>query len=457
MLKAPKLLTRTLSLRLSVMIVSAIALLLLASLGIMFYFSRQALKQEALQNAEQTLEGTVQHIDNILLSVEQATGNIYFNIINHLNDPKTLDTYCQRLVESNPYIANCTITKSTPKENEPPLWTDPKPDKKTGEKNVTTFRLPIYNMQGQQIGVMTTEVAISQLSQIVLAAKPTKNGYCTLLGSDGSFIVHPDTNKLLHQTVFTQLQEGADASVKEAADAMVSGQSGYKEFIMNGQDCFVFFKPFERSAVPGRTMVQLGWSVGVVFPEDDIRGDYDKLRYYVFAIAIIGLLLLFLLCGFVTHRQLLPLRMLTHSAQRIATGNYDETIPDTHRHDEIGTLQDNFRQMQLSLATNVKELEQLKATLNERGELLRKAYRKAQEANRMKMAFLHNMTNQMLDPTMVVSQKVSILCDYWKELSQQESNKISEDIQQKAAIITELLKHMLDDSEAEAGKEVEHE
>ena len=82
MLKAPKLLTRTLSLRLSVMIVSAIALLLLASLGIMFYFSRQALKQEALQNAEQTLEGTVQHIDNILLSVEQATGNIYFNIIN---------------------------------------------------------------------------------------------------------------------------------------------------------------------------------------------------------------------------------------------------------------------------------------------------------------------------------------------------------------------------------------
>ena len=73
MLKMPKLLTRTLSLRLSVMIVSAIALLLLASLGVMLYFSRQALKQEALQNAEQTLEGTVQHIDNILLSVEQAT------------------------------------------------------------------------------------------------------------------------------------------------------------------------------------------------------------------------------------------------------------------------------------------------------------------------------------------------------------------------------------------------
>ena len=74
----------------------------------------------------------------------------------------------------------------------------------------------------------------------------------------------------------------------------------------------------------------------------------------------------------------------------------------------------------------------------------------------MKMTFLHNMTNQMLDPTMVISQKVSILCDFWQELSQKESEQISEEIRQKADAIVELLKHMLDDSEAEAGKEVEH-
>ena len=87
--KMPKLLTKTLSLRLSVIIVGATALLLLASLGVMFYFSRKALKQEALQNAEQTLEGTVQHIDNILLSVEQATGNIYFSLLYHLKEVNT--------------------------------------------------------------------------------------------------------------------------------------------------------------------------------------------------------------------------------------------------------------------------------------------------------------------------------------------------------------------------------
>ena len=84
MFKWPKIVTRTLSTRLSLIVVGAIAFLLLASLIVMLFFSRKALKQEALQNAEQTLEATVQHIDNILLSVEQSTGNIYWKLQGNL-------------------------------------------------------------------------------------------------------------------------------------------------------------------------------------------------------------------------------------------------------------------------------------------------------------------------------------------------------------------------------------
>ena len=66
MLKLPKIITKTLSLRLSLMLVCAIALLLIASLAVMFHFSRQALKEEAVRDAEETLEGTVRQIDNVL-------------------------------------------------------------------------------------------------------------------------------------------------------------------------------------------------------------------------------------------------------------------------------------------------------------------------------------------------------------------------------------------------------
>ena len=64
--------------------VLAEALLLLAvTFGIVAYFSHRALQREAIRNAEQTLQGTIQNIDNILLSVEQATGNVYYDLIRH--------------------------------------------------------------------------------------------------------------------------------------------------------------------------------------------------------------------------------------------------------------------------------------------------------------------------------------------------------------------------------------
>ena len=75
----------------------------------------------------------------------------------------------------------------------------------------------------------------------------------------------------------------------------------------------------------------LGWSVGIVYPEEDIFGDYNRLLTYVLLIAFIGILLLVLLCRFIIHRRLLPLIFLTKSAHRIANGHYDEAIPDSHQ------------------------------------------------------------------------------------------------------------------------------
>jgi methyl-accepting chemotaxis protein len=79
--------------KINLQVVGETLLLLAISLGLVFYFSHKALKNEALLDAEQTLEGTVQDIDNILLSVEQATGNIYYDLLNHVNDSSRMYTY----------------------------------------------------------------------------------------------------------------------------------------------------------------------------------------------------------------------------------------------------------------------------------------------------------------------------------------------------------------------------
>ena len=71
MIQPTKFFTKTLSIRISIMVVLAIAALLTAALFVMFRYSRKAVKEEAVQKAGFTLDATLQQIDNILLNVEQ--------------------------------------------------------------------------------------------------------------------------------------------------------------------------------------------------------------------------------------------------------------------------------------------------------------------------------------------------------------------------------------------------
>lgn len=499
MLKLPRFISKTLSLKLSLMVCFEIALLLSLSLTVMFYFSRQALREEAMHDVEQTLEGTAQHVDNILMNVEQSVGNFYWELLAHLDQPDRMFTYSRKIVECNPNVVGCAIafkpnyypgreqfmayvhrkdnktTVDGPSElvtqdtfaNRPyteqvwytkpmntgrPCWTDPLKNDSTEGEALITFCLPIYEHDGECVGVVAVDMAISQLSQIILSAKPSENGYSVLLARNGSYIVHPDPEKLSHQTIFAQIDDGADPSVREVAKAMVAGQSGFKPFRMDGQKWYVFFKPFKCLEVPGRSMENLNWSIGVVYPEDDIFGEYNRLLYYVWAIAIIGLLLFFVFCRMIIHRQLLPLNMLTLSAQRIADGNYDEVIPDTTREDEIGQLQGHFKQMQQSLVTHIGELKELSSTLRDRSKVLRKAYKKAQEADRTKTTFLHYMTNQMTGPSDAIDRSVTTLCNNYRDISPQEVDQEVSNIQKQTDIIVDQLNHLLHAAGNDTGK-----
>ena len=492
MIRLPKFLNSRLSVRLSLMVVVAIALLLIASMAVMLHYARKAVKEEAVQNASQTLEETVQHIDNILLSVEQTTDNFYINMKPLLRDSDMLLTCCRELVKSNPYVVGCAIAFkqnyfegrerymayvhraapsgpeadslvrsyifgqrlyteqpwfTLPMASAKPMWMNPALIAEQGTDPITTFSLPIPGPDGQPQGIIGVDVSLSLFSQIILSAKPSANSYATLLASDGTYIVHPDSSKLFHQTVFMQAEkQGADPSVREAAEAMTSGQTGYRPFRMDGTDYYVFYKPYECTAMAGWTLEKLKWSAGIIYPEDDIFGDYNRLLYYVIAIAVVGLLLLFLLCRTIIHWQLKPLQMLTEKAQHIAKGNFDESVPPSGQKDEIGRLQDNFRQMQQSLSAYIDELHQLTDTLQQRSEELRVAFDDARKADRMKMSFLRNMTNQMVAPADAIEKDVEALCT-----SKQGSDisLIADDIQQKGNAIAELLNNLISTSDDE--------
>ena len=337
-----------------------------------------------------------------------------------------------------------------------PFWTDPLKNDNTEDEALTTFCLPIYDLSGKCVGVLAADVSIKLLSDIVLAAKPSANGYAAMLARNGSYIVHPNQEKLTKGNAFSLLEKNSDPALKKIIKAMLNEESGSQNFNMDGRGWYVVYKPFRRSVVDGRAMESLNWSIALVYPEDDIFEGNNQLLYLVITIIVIGLLVFSVLCRMVIHSQLLPLSMLTQWAQHFTKGHFDNIVPDTDREDEIGRLQRNFQKMQLSLTTQIKELERLTNQLNERGEVLQQANDKTQEADIMKTTFLHHMTKRLLEPTDTIDKSVTELCNRYQDISSEEAAKKIELIHQNSETVIGLINDMLQTAESETGKEGSH-
>lgn len=463
---------KNLPLRLSLRVAIAVNLLLMATLFVMFFYSRKVMREDALQRASQTLEGAMVKVDNILLSVEETVGNMYFFVVPLYSNPDTMEVYCHRIVDNNPYITGCSIAfnpgvikgnksfdaDSTQAwfnrimETKKPQWLNPIDSTSVKSEPIVSFCLPIWINEKDPVGVIRFDVSLSLLSGLVAGSKPSPNSYCALLDRKGSFIVHP-SGEHLRQPADYGLSE---ASLQEVLNSVMSGETDYIPLSVGDKDLYVFYKPFKQAVVPNRAIEELGWTIAVAVPKDDIYGEFNRLFNYAIIIGIAGMLLLFLSCWAILYLRLRPLKMLTGKAERIAQGHYNEPIPNTWSRDEIGSLQRNFIRMRRALAAHIGELEQLTKTIQERSEELKTAYKQAKKVEKLKTAFLHHVTNQMLAPAQAIDEDVKVLSDIGNKAGQVDGTQLVEHLQQNGNTITQLLNQMLNQSEEDMRKEVEH-
>jgi methyl-accepting chemotaxis protein/sigma-B regulation protein RsbU (phosphoserine phosphatase) len=482
------------SIRLNTLVILEIVMLLVVSLGALFFFTRKALVEEAKMDAEQRLEGTVQNVDNILMTIEQSAGNIYYRLLEHLDQPELMPAFCRRLVESNPNIDGCAIA-FTPnyypdrelsfsfvhrkKYNSPelitseksvnvpytkqawftetmrtcrPAWIDPGHNNDYNVEPTITFCLPIRDKSNDCVGVIAVGLSINLLSQIVLETKPSPNSYSLLLAKDGTYIIHPNREKLEGQNVFNQPEVTESPSALRAVKAMLKGDTGNMSFRMNDFTWYMFYKPFVRNNVPGRSMEALEWSIATIYPKDDIFGEYKQLVIHVLGIVVIGLLVFYMLCRTSIRKQMKPLAYLTESAERIADGHFDENIPDVKRDDEVGLFYKHFQLMQKALEQNIVKQEEQRATLHTHHEELQRIHKQIQEDDQVKATFLHNVTNRMIAPSESINASVANLCDNYQDITLPEADKEIANIKQQSATILELLSHKFN-----IGKEDSHE
>ena len=93
------------------------------------------------------------------------------------------------------------------------------------------------------------------------------------------------------------------------------------------------------------------------------------------------------------------------------------------------------------------EMQRASDVLKQRGEELQATYEQAQAGDRMKTNFLYNMSDQMMAPVSDITQHVMTISDPASELSEEETNRLVDEIHDRGGMVTALLNQLFTDSE----------
>lgn len=427
----------SLSMRIGLMLMGIAAFIFIVSLGFLYVKSRNYVRNEAINRASQVLNNTVLRVSTILNEVEIVTNNTDWLVRTHLQ-PDSVEAYSRRIIEQNPHFNGCSISFEPyffqekgefysvytsrkngvietrqegndnyryfekewylkPKQQNKACWVDPFFDEYEEENAlsrdaITSYAIPLISNEGQCVGVISTDLSLSWLSQTIMEKMPSPNSYCIMLGEDGTFFIHPDTTKLVYQTIFTNTDPDRDADIVSLGNDMLKGNEGIQRLYLDEEICYVFY----------RQLQQTGWSIAIIYPESEIFRGYNKLFYIVLSLIFIGLLLLLFFCYQIIHTEIQPVNQLASQARKIAAGNFNEHIPHSDRIDPVGQLQNTFGVMQQSIAGYIHDIHRVNEEIEQRNEELLIANKQAQEALDKKTAFMQDLTHQVRTPLNII-------------------------------------------------------
>ncbi len=362
----------------------------------LYYYeaSRVSVMKAVEENARNLAWSTVNRIDSVLGSVEKVPLNFSGLLSTRRYRPEEIPQLVERIVAGNPEIYGSAIAfepsaldpkalyfapycyrkpdgrvvhtllgdasyryfnmdwYQLPKELRRPVWTEPYYDEGGGDIIMASFSAPFYRDRdgaNRFQGVVTADVSLSWLNDLVSEIRLYRSGHAFLISQNGVFITHPNSRNIMRETVFSMAEERGSDPLRRIGQEMVRGREGMVALdrgILGSAKSWLYYAPLTR----------MGWSLGIVIPDDELFADVKRLGREVILIGVGGLLLIAVTVMLIAHRITRPLKSLAETTVEIARGNLDTELPPITSGDEIGRLAASFEGMRVALKEYVKNL-----------------------------------------------------------------------------------------------------
>ena len=355
------------SARAGLLLVIVAALTLEATGIVQYYFSQKGIKEEATRRAESQLEATKLKIINIIDQAEAAVRNSVWLAQWALEVPDSLYAVSRRIVENNPVIVGSTValvpgydkkhplfspycfqapgetgihvsSLATEEYNYPeqewftkPLelqagyWSEPYIDVGGGDILMTTYSIPLRDRYGRIAGVLTADISLDWLTDLVGNVQVYPNAYSMMISRSGRIMVCPAESLVMRRTAQEVIADMDDTAAFAGVNrSMIAGERGNATIRYNKDVTHIFYAPVEKT----------GWSMSISIPEDEIFSEIRHLNRRMLGLELLGLMLLLviLLYTIFNQRKLLAVQEKKgriESELHVASGIQESMLPKT--------------------------------------------------------------------------------------------------------------------------------
>ncbi len=383
---------RGIALKLILLSVSATAFIFLSVLGYNYFFSRKMIEKNVEVSAGNLAMATVNMIEVNLNSVEKIPENVVCFLQERDVEPRDMIRLLYALMKSNPEMhgagialepnvyrksvgrfapylyrigdglgfADLAANKSDyllndwyqiPKELERADWSEPYYDEGANSVLTSTYSVPFYTERDGKrrfAGVITADVSLEKLQEIVASLRVLKSGYAFLISQNGMMVTHPKKELIMNETIFGLAEQEKDEKLRELGRRMIRKGSGFVPVGARvfGKESFMYYAP-----IPSN-----GWSLAVLFPRDELMADVRRFSAIVAVLVIVGLSALSFAIVLIARSITRPLTDMANAIENMGGGNLDVRLPAVRSRDEVGVLAKAFDEMRLSLKKHIREL-----------------------------------------------------------------------------------------------------
>ena len=462
------------------------------SIGTMFYQSRYMIHNEVKSCNSNMLDKGLYQIRSYMTTIETAVNSNAWLMEENLV-PDTLKSLSERIVRLNDPVVSCSVFMipdyfkaygskfsvyaasqgdtvksyiepeydyfnrsmfSEPVKTGKACWIDPFIEYIDGKVDhneaVATYSRPLRQKNGRIVGVLSAEMSFSQLTKLINKTSLEYNGaFFVLLDGTGRFLINPDTTHLFRKTIFSDAEPNKNADIISLGYEMIAGKHGNMHVSYNNKLYHVTFRP-----VPGTR-----WSLALARPDKEAMKSYYHMGYMIFAIIMIGLLIIVWVSRQVAKQTITPILRLLDVTKKISNGNFDEPIPVSKSNGVLGHLQNSFVKMQRSIHDNMTKLRNNADMVSKANEEMQQAQLLTEDAILRKSQFLQTVSQNMRMPINVITGFAEVLRDSSGSnttLDENEFSNISKMMKENAITLNRLMLLLLDTSQTDANGELHY-